>query len=81
MTPELDVMLAFLTNILTLITNVKSVDIHSLDAEIMDLWSQNGNELAKRMLKSANVLRTELVFILHPLMILINDFLFVAAII
>jgi hypothetical protein len=62
---ELDEMLAFVTNILPLLTNIKSVDLPDVRAEIMDLWTQNGNELAKRMLSSANVLSTELVF-LHP---------------
>jgi hypothetical protein len=52
-------MLAFVTNILPLLTNIKSVDIRELDNDIMDLWSQNGNELAKRMLASANFLRIE----------------------
>jgi hypothetical protein len=60
---EMDVMLAFATNILPLLTNIKSVDIRNLSDDIINLWSQNGNELAKRILASANVLRTELVFI------------------
>jgi hypothetical protein len=77
MTPKLDVM-ACVTNILQLLTNIKSADIRSLDEHIMDFWSQNENQLAKKMLASAKVLRIELVFILHPQMILVNDFLFVA---
>jgi hypothetical protein len=59
---ELDEMLAFVTNILPLLTNIKSVDICSLGEDIMDVWTQNGNELAKRMLASANFFCTELVF-------------------
>jgi hypothetical protein len=56
-------MLAFVINVLPLLTNIKSVDIRCVDDGIMDLLSKNGNQLAKRILASANVLRTQLVFI------------------
>jgi hypothetical protein len=63
MLTELDVMLAFATNVLPLLTNIKSVDFRCVDKDILKLWSQNGNQLTKRILASANVLHTELVFI------------------
>jgi hypothetical protein len=81
MTTELDKKLTFVTNILPLLTNIKSVDIRGVGDDIMDLWAQNESQLAKRLLTTANLLYIELVFVfiylfLHPEMILIHDFSF-----
>jgi hypothetical protein len=59
---KLDLMLAFVTNIVPLLTNIKSVDICGVGDDIMKVWTRNENELAKKMLESANVLNIELVF-------------------